>query len=81
MRVKVRVQMWGNSLAIRIPKAFADEIRLSKNSAVEISLKNGMLEFEPILEEVNFDRLLEKVNEDNMHALIDFGMQRGKEVW
>lgn len=79
--MKGKVQMWGNSLAVRIPRAFANEIHLTNNSEVEISLKNGVLQVEPVLEEVDFEKLLEKVNEDNLHDLVDFGMPRGKEVW
>lgn len=79
--MKGKVQMWGNSLAIRIPRAFANEIHLANNSEVEISLKNGVLQVEPVSEEVDYDKLLEKVNEDNLHELVDFGAPRGKEVW
>ncbi len=79
--MKGKVQMWGNSLAIRIPRAFANEIHLANNSEVEISLKNGVLQVEPVSEEVDFDKLLEKVSEDNLHELVDFGSPRGKEVW
>lgn len=79
--MKGEVQMWGNSLAVRIPRAFANEIHLTNNSEVEISLKNGVLRVEPVLEEVDFEKLLEKVNEDNLHDLVGFGMPRRKEVW
>ena len=79
--MKGRVQMWGNSLAIRIPRAFANEIHLPNNSEVEISLKNGVLQVEPVLEEIDFEKLLEKVTEDNLHDLADFGMPHGKEIW
>lgn len=79
--MKAKVQMWGNSLAIRIPKPFATEIHLKNNSEVEISLKNGVLVVEPASEEIDFDRLLEQVNKENIHKLADFGKPRGKEVW
>ena len=79
--MKGKVQMWGNSLAVRIPRAFANELHLTNNSEVEISLKNGVLQVEPVLEEVDFEKLLEKVNEDNLHDMVDLGMPRGKEVW
>ncbi|MFZ5951207.1 MAG: AbrB/MazE/SpoVT family DNA-binding domain-containing protein [Candidatus Rifleibacteriota bacterium] len=79
--MKGKVQMWGNSLAIRIPRAFANEIHLTSNSAVEISLKNGVLQVEPVLKEVDIEKLLERVTENNLHELVDFGMPRGKEVW
>ena len=79
--MKGRVRRWGNSLAVRIPMAFANEIHLTNNSEVEISLKNGVLQVEPVLEEVDFEKLLEKVTEDNLHDLADFGMPHGKEIW
>ena len=39
--MKTRVQKWGNSLALRIPKAFAEEAGLRANAAVELSLVDG----------------------------------------
>ena len=38
-----RVQKWGNSLALRIPKAFVDEMGLENNSSVRMMLKEGSL--------------------------------------
>ena len=38
--MKTRVQQWGNSLALRIPKSFAAEAGLRPNAAVELSLKS-----------------------------------------
>jgi len=38
-----KVQKWGNSLAVRIPSAFAKQIRLSAGSDVELRLENGKL--------------------------------------
>jgi antitoxin MazE len=43
MRVKIAVQSWGNSLAICIPRAFAQEIRLGKGTEVDLQLKEGTL--------------------------------------
>ena len=39
--MKTRVQKWGNSLALRIPKSFAVEAGLRANAAVELSLVEG----------------------------------------
>jgi antitoxin component of MazEF toxin-antitoxin module len=32
-----KIQMWGNSLALRIPKAYAEQIGLRSNSPVKLS--------------------------------------------
>jgi len=36
--MKTHVQKWGNSLALRIPKAFAVEVGLQNGSLVEMSI-------------------------------------------
>jgi antitoxin component of MazEF toxin-antitoxin module len=42
-----RVQRWGNSLAVRIPKPLAAEIGLEDSSPVELSLQDGKLVVAP----------------------------------
>ncbi len=79
--MKGKIQKWGNSLAIRIPKPFANEINLTNNSEVEISLKDGALLVEPSVKEIDLDELLKKVNKKNLHKLIDFGPPVGREIW
>jgi len=39
--VKARVQRWGNSLAVRIPRAFADDLGLVDGAAVELTLEKA----------------------------------------
>ncbi len=36
--MKVAFQKWGNSLALRVPKAFADEIGASDGKAAEMTV-------------------------------------------
>ena len=79
--MKGKIQKWGNSLAIRIPKPFANEIKLNTNSEVEISIKNGALLIEPSIKEIDLDELLSRVNKKNLHKLIDFGPPVGREIW
>ena len=35
--MKTRIQKWGNSLALRIPKSFAHEVGLEQDSQVEVA--------------------------------------------
>ena len=46
--MKTRVQKWGNSLALRIPKAFATEAGLRANDTVELSVVEGVLVIQPV---------------------------------
>ncbi|MCH9010675.1 MAG: AbrB/MazE/SpoVT family DNA-binding domain-containing protein, partial [Chloroflexi bacterium] len=46
--MKARIQKWGNSLALRIPKALAEEVHVRQNTQVEISLVDGKIVVEPV---------------------------------
>ena len=77
-----RVQKWGNSLALRIPKPLAIEIGLDRNSPVEVSLVDGHLVIAPVVEPVlTLEHLLAQVTEDNLHGEIESGPAVGREVW
>ncbi|MCL4253407.1 MAG: AbrB/MazE/SpoVT family DNA-binding domain-containing protein [Anaerolineae bacterium] len=77
-----KIQKWGNSLAIRIPKSLADETGLQTDSDVEICVIDGQLHIIPIQEpRYNLNRLLEGITPDNLHGEIDTGGEVGKEVW
>ena len=47
LSMTARVQKWGNSLALRLPKALADEFRLEQGSAVELRVVGSKLVLEP----------------------------------
>jgi len=80
--MKTRVQKWGNSLALRIPKSFAAEVGLDPNSAVEMSLRDGKLVVVPS-EKPKFTlrQLLAQVTDENLHHEVDTGSAVGGEVW
>lgn len=76
------VQKWGNSLALRIPKSFAAEVGLQRETSVEISLANGKLVITPIAKpKLSLKQLLAKVTKENIHHEIDTGPAMGDETW
>ena len=80
--MKTRVQKWGNSLALRIPKAFATEAGLRADAPVELSLVDGQLVVRPLAEEpLTLEELLRGVTDANLHGEWDTGPAVGKEVW
>ena len=80
--MKTRIQKWGNSLALRIPKSFAQEVGLNQDGIVELSLVNGQLIVSPVPEpSVTLDALLAKITPENIHGEVDTGEAMGKEVW
>jgi antitoxin MazE len=80
--MKARIQKWGNSLALRIPKAFAIEAQLEQDTLVEVSLIDGNLVVTPVPEETyTLERLLEGITKDNIHREVETGSPVGNEVW
>ena len=80
--MKTRVQKWGNSLALRIPKAFANEVGLQRETSVEVSLADGKLVITPVAKpKATLKQLLAKVTEENLHHEVDTGSIAGNETW
>jgi antitoxin MazE len=80
--VKARVQKWGNSLAVRIPRAFADDLGLVDGAAVELTLDEGSLVLRPQLQPAyRLEELLDRVTRENRHGEEDLGPPAGGEVW
>ena len=80
--MKTRVQKWGNSLALRIPKSFATEIGLEKETTIEISLADGKLVITPVAKpKPTLKQLLAKVTRENLHREVDTGSAVGNETW
>ena len=80
--METRIQKWGNSLALRIPQAFAREIGLSPDSAVELSLEEGRLVITPVpAARIRLEDLLAGITPDNRHGEADTGIPVGDEAW
>jgi antitoxin MazE len=66
--LKTRVQKWGNSLAVRIPKSFAEGLDLENNGPVEMSLEEGAIVIKPDRERLwDLDSLLAAMTDENIH--------------
>ena len=77
-----KVQKWGNSLALRIPKAFALDAQLENDSLVEIHIVEGQIIITPVNAQTwTLEELLAGINKNNFHHEIDTGSAVGNEVW
>lgn len=84
--MKVAFQKWGNSLAVRVPKAFAGEIGASDGKAAEMTVSDGKLVIEIARSprrkrRYALDRLVAAITPDNRHEEVDWGRPVGNEVW
>ncbi len=76
----VRVAKWGNSLAVRIPKAVAGQARLQEGDAVAIKVLDGHIELRPAEPIPTLEELVAQITPENRHAEIDWGPAVGKEI-
>ena len=83
--MQARIQKWGNSLAVRIPKPFALEVGLEQNSEqnslVAVTIEEGKLLLEPIKPSYSLEELLAGVTKNNLHHEVETGPAVGNEVW
>ena len=77
-----KVQQWGNSLALRIPRSFAAEAEVEAGSVVDISAGKDGLRVRPVRRrKYALRKLLQGVTRRNLHAEVETGRPVGREVW
>ena len=80
--MQTKIQKWGNSLALRIPKSFATNANLRQNETVDLSIDKEKIIITLIgKKEYSLNDLLEGVSENNLHSELDTGAPVGKEIW
>ncbi|MEK6553445.1 MAG: AbrB/MazE/SpoVT family DNA-binding domain-containing protein [Bacteroidota bacterium] len=80
--MRIKIQKWGNSLALRIPKAFASQSRIRQDEYVNLTLDNNKIIVEPVEEKkYSLEKLISGINKSNLHREIDFGKKVGAERW
>jgi len=80
--MRTKIVKWGNSLGLRIPKAFAEEVGVAAGSVVDLSMEDGNLVIRVTQpDEIYLEDLLDGITEDNLHGEIDTGEAVGSEHW
>ena len=82
IRMQTKIQKWGNSLGLRIPRSFAVEAQVKEGSMVDLSIQDGCLRVRPVRSRRYVLReLLKEVSPHNLHAEIQSGHPIGREAW
>jgi antitoxin MazE len=80
--MQTRLQKWGNSLGVRIPRALAEEVGVGPGSEVSLSAHEGALILKPSFPtRVRLDDLLAAITPENLHASVDTGEAVGVETF
>ena len=78
--MSAKIQKWGNSLGIRIPKSVIEKANLDENSVVEIENKDGSIIIFPRQKRESLATLLSRITKKNRHKEDEFVIQ-GNEIW
>lgn len=77
-----KVQKWGNSLAVRIPRSLAEDTQLSSGKTVNVAIHDGKIVIAPTRQRrFKLNDLLRGVTTQNRHAEIATGNAVGQEAW
>ena len=74
------IQKWGNSLALRIPRAVARQIRVENGGTVELSVESGTLTIRAARPRYQLSNLVKSMHPDNSHEEADWGESVGREI-
>lgn len=75
------VQKWGNSQAVRLPKALLEMTNIKENDKVEIKVQDGNLIISPVKKHRTLEERIAEYKEDYTCSEWDTGNPVGKEVF
>ncbi|MCF7801236.1 MAG: AbrB/MazE/SpoVT family DNA-binding domain-containing protein [Candidatus Marinimicrobia bacterium] len=79
-----KIQKWGNSQGLRIPKHLLAEARIEMGDDVEVTVQEGTLVISPlknVRKRYKLADLIKEIPADYEPEEIDWGKPVGKEVW
>jgi antitoxin MazE len=76
-----KIQRWGNSLAIRIPKTLAKDMHISQGSDVELKQFDDKIIITSKQKKQNLKELLSKITKENIHTEVKTHQVVGNENW
>lgn len=79
--MRTHISKWGNSLAVRLPKPFIDELGLREGAEVEITVRDGRLILAAASREYALEELVDGITSENRHRESDWGRPKGRELW
>ncbi|MFC6592332.1 AbrB/MazE/SpoVT family DNA-binding domain-containing protein [Deinococcus lacus] len=77
-----QIQKWGNSLALRIPKAIAEQVGIAQSSEIEFIVQDGKIIISPVQpKQYDLAALVAQITPENLHGETDWGAPQGREEW
>ena len=79
--MRVVVQKWGNSLAVRVPRSFARETGIEAGTEIEMTVGGGEIRLRPAAPKYGLEELVSQITPRNRHGEADWGGSVGGEAW
>ncbi len=80
--MQTKIQKWGNSLGLRIPRSFAAEAQVEEGATVDLSVERGRLLVRPLrVRKYALSALLRKISPRHLHGEVSTGRAVGREAW
>jgi antitoxin MazE len=78
---RAQVVKWGNSQAVRLPRAVLQQAQFQEGDELTIHAEAGRVALESTALEITLEKLLAGVTPRNRHNSQDWGKPVGNEVW
>jgi antitoxin MazE len=79
--MRAQIVGWGNSQALRIPRAMLDALQIREGDEVEMIVEDGRLTVRPVHPKLTLESLIAAITPENRHKELDWGKPVGNEVW
>ena len=76
-----KVKKWGNSLAVRIPDEFAENLDLKDGSVVGFKQTKNEIIITKTKPKYTLEDMMKGITKKNRHKEYDWGKPMGKEIW
>lgn len=74
------LQKWGNSLGVRVPKGFADQLGLGEGAEVDITLRDGAIMIRPAQRHYVLSELLAHCRPEKRPEPVDWTPAAGRKI-
>ena len=80
--MQTKLQKWGNSYAVRLPRAVVRESGLREGEPLEIEASGRHIRLRRASRgDYRLDQLVKRIRKANRHEEADFGAAQGREAW
>ncbi len=78
---RVQLVRWGNSHAVRLPKAVLQQAEIREGDELEVRVEKGRIALQPAAPKLTLGDLVARITPRNLHREQDWGRPVGREVW